>query len=382
MAHKVVSNIFRWSFLAIFFTGIFAPATQMIFGDRVLFSFTEKRTLATFPNVPDNLSQVQKFYSDLDKYLNDHFGFRDWFIYRYQSELRKRFNHTSKETSVIRGKDNWYYFTDSDLLLDFTGKKPLSDSDLDNWLTSYRGKKRWLAERDIRYLFVVPPNKQSVYPEFTAETLGKSQGKSRLQQLKSLLTESDNSTFIDLAPILIDKKDNGTMFYKSDTHWTSYGAYLAFQVIAEKIEDFFPDISFKKDFPFTPELTRVCDKKRANCGDLTRMLLDFESFKESFKISSGFLKCASLSPFDFQLSDVNQSADAPSFAKSCKHGQLKAIVFRDSFLVALEPYLSENFAQVLYLWKGYNQDNLEKLLQIFKPDIVIEEKVERNLFSE
>ena len=55
------------------------------------------------------------------------------------------------------------------------------------------------------------------------------------------------------------------------------------------------------------------------------------------------------------------------------------LVFRDSFFEALEPYFSENFKEVIYLWKDYDQKNIEELLAVFKPDIVIEERGERRL---
>ncbi len=73
------------------------------------------------------------------------------------------------------------------------------------------------------------------------------------------------------------------------------------------------------------------------------------------------------------------SAKDPYLAKACKSRRLKTIVFRDSFFEALEPYMTENFNEVIYLWKKYDQANVEELLRTFKPDIVIEERGERQL---
>jgi hypothetical protein len=47
----------------------------------------------------------------------------------------------------------------------------------------------------------------------------------------------------------------------------------------------------------------------------------------------------------------------------------------------MEPFLSENFKKVVYLWKEYDQKNIEEIMTSFKPDIVIEITVERFLFN-
>jgi hypothetical protein len=67
--------------------------------------------------------------------------------------------------------------------------------------------------------------------------------------------------------------------------------------------------------------------------------------------------------------------------RTCGKKNLRAVVFRDSFFVPLEPLLSENFREVIYLWKEFDQQNLEELLVHFKPDVVIEAVVERHVFD-
>ncbi|MFW2365992.1 MAG: hypothetical protein ACN4GW_06220, partial [Desulforhopalus sp.] len=90
MAAKILDTIFQKINITIFFVVIFAPCLWMIFDKNTVFSFTEKRMLATLPPLPGSFLQTQKFFSDLDNYLNDHFGFREWMVYRYQREIRKR----------------------------------------------------------------------------------------------------------------------------------------------------------------------------------------------------------------------------------------------------------------------------------------------------
>jgi len=380
MKHKVLSHIFQRILIVIFFIMISAPALRSISGDKAVFSFTEKRSLAAFPQLPNKVSQVQVYFSKLDDYLNDHFGFREWMVYRYQREIGKRFNDTAISTKVMKGLDNWYFFTGSDILEDFTGKNLLNRKELNNWILYYREKSKWLKSRGIRYLLAIPPNKTSVYSRHIGEPWIDNRGTARLTQIKNQFSDSDLSTLLDLAPPLTERaREDDTLYFKSDSHWTPYGAYFAYLKIAEKIESLFQDIHFKKDFTFTPTITRTCEKKQEHCGDLTQMLLDYDNFEESYKKFNAFPGCARSSPFDLQLSDLSVHEKESHSIKICPEATLKAVVFRDSFFETLEPYFSENFKKVIYLWKYYDQKNIEEILRVFKPDIVIEEKIERRL---
>ena len=44
------------------------------------------------------------------------------------------------------------------------------------------------------------------------------------------------------------------------------------------------------------------------------------------------------------------------------------------------PFLSEHFKQAIYIWNPYDQSAMDELVEQVKPDIVIEERGEGNLF--
>jgi len=54
----------------------------------------------------------------------------------------------------------------------------------------------------------------------------------------------------------------------------------------------------------------------------------------------------------------------------------RAVVFRDSFSMALVPFLSEEFGRAVYLWI---QDFEPSVIEREKPDLVIQEYTERLL---
>ncbi len=380
MREKRIRAIYCTFLILLFALLVSAPAIKMLSSERMVFSFSEKRSLSSLPPLPESFSQLDTYFSDIETYLDDHFGFRDFLIYRYQREVRKRFGTTGDENSAHQGIDNWFFFGQAEMLRDFAGRLKLPEDQMTRRLADYQAKKQWLEERGIKYLLVVSPDKQSVYPEFVMDSWQKVQGRSKLQQFIAAAREMRNNELLDLATLL-KKHKSEPLYYKSDTHWTSPGAFIAFLAIAEKLERLFPALSIRKAFPFTALQTRQCTTgKESRCGDLTRMLLDFEPFEESFRKLAPFDSCSEKFLLELPLTNMSAEARRLSFGVQCSQADLKAIVFRDSFFVGLEPFFSENVAQGVYLWKPYDQRNIEEISVLFKPDIVIEEVVERNLF--
>ena len=54
----------------------------------------------------------------------------------------------------------------------------------------------------------------------------------------------------------------------------------------------------------------------------------------------------------------------------------KVLIFRDSFTISMIPYISQTFGEVNYIW-SHDLNEYEKVINDYKPDIVIYESVER-----
>ncbi|MEA3254650.1 MAG: hypothetical protein U9Q22_02325, partial [Candidatus Altiarchaeota archaeon] len=72
----------------------------------------------------------------------------------------------------------------------------------------------------------------------------------------------------------------------------------------------------------------------------------------------------------------NPNPIRPFIAKSVNNPDLPtAVFFRDSFIIALIPFLSEHYNRSVYPWVRYNQT----IIEMESPDIVVTEIIERNL---
>ncbi len=366
--------------IALFCLCIGLPSVAMFYSKPRIWSETEKRVLAPPPNQPTSFSELVPFFSSLDNYLSDHFGFRDFFLHRYQRELKKRFGKSSMHPHVIEGLDGWYFYNHFDLFQDFLGQRALTEDQLRKWLDQQQKKQNWLKKHNIKYLYIVAPNKHSIYPNYLMKNSMELKGVSRYEQLSNYIEGKFPEYQINLHPILQSSRHTSPLYYKNDSHWNKLGAYLAFQAIFDRISQWFPEEKFITNFEFAEDQTGI-GGNTGEGGDLVRLIRQ-QQITETYPEIQNFPQCGSYTvDIPYPLSNVRQQAGTYSFTRSCPKRNLKAVIFRDSFFVPLEPFFSENFAETIYLWKGYDQQNIIELLEYLTPDIVIEEVVERHAFD-
>ncbi|EKD37410.1 MAG: AlgJ [uncultured bacterium] len=380
MAHSISVKKAANTLLVVLFLGfILLPPLGMLIGKQSVWSAAEKRSLSLLPHLPTALDEITTFFASLDDYLDDHFGFREFFIHRYQRELDKRFNMTSSSSRVIKGLDGWYFFNEFNLLQDFLGLIPLKKDQLETWLARQQEKQTWLQSQGIRYLYMAIPNKQTIYPRYVMDHALARKGTTRFEQLREYTGNRLPDHMIDLHRVLRPEAFAKPLYFKNDSHWNTFGAYVAFREIMARIAAWFPQEEFVTDFAFGPDKTGT-GGNTGNGGDLALMLMQ-RDLTETYPEVQPFTGCGPYAHVPYRLSNVIEGEGRDSFMRTCAQKNLRAVVFRDSFFVPLEPFLSENFREVLYLWKEYDQQNLEELLVHFKPDIVIEAVVERHVFD-
>jgi alginate O-acetyltransferase complex protein AlgJ len=373
--HPVVATLLVVFFVVV----IFAPPLKMLLSPTVPWSETEQRTLAKPPQFPSSLRGLSAFFAEVDRYCQDHFGFREFFIYRYFRELKKHFGKAGLDTKVLAGQEGWYFYSGQGEIRDFQGRRSLSEAKLAEWFAERDRRDAWLRSQGITYLLVVPPSKHSIYPEFLPKGAKATKGVSRYEQM--LAAAAHRGYLVDLHQPLREAKTTGELYYKKDTHWNLRGGFVSAQTIIAALQERFPEVTFSSDFTFGQERTIACRDSPESC-DLARMAMRQEEEEEAYAELKPFPSCVEADDLTiFKFSALSERFDRPSFARRCPKRELTALIFRDSFGVALEPFLSENFRSSVYLWKSYDQVNVEEMLRVNRPDVLIEAIVERDSFS-
>jgi alginate O-acetyltransferase complex protein AlgJ len=355
---------------ALFLAGIYVPVLKTLVSPRLDWSFSEKRKLAPMPRMSLNPQDLETFPAQFQNYYNDHFGFRERLI-RAHSRLMQNYFDKSPVQKVMFGESNWLFFTVEKNIEDFLGLDPFTEDELQKWKSNLESKRNWLARQGVRYLFVIGPNKQTVYPEFLPDYLAHNRGRSRLDQFLAYMAEHSDIDILDLRDALLQAKKQHQVYYRTDTHWNSRGGYAAYRAIMERLAQLFPD----KRLPAATDYLVKIENHRG--GDLAVMLGMAETMPEERPVFELQHPCAVKTKL--KLAAWNPDAPRPPFMTECRRAELRAVVFRDSFFEAVEPFFAEDFYRAAYLWTGYDQSLMNEVMPLIKPQVVIEEYGERRL---
>jgi len=90
----------------------------------------------------------------------------------------------------------------------------------------------------------------------------------------------------------------------------------------------------------------------------------------------------SLGNYSLRIEAINDEVRSPVTVQHNDSSLPRVLVFRDSFFSQVAPFLADHFECSRYYWKYWNSlTPIEEMLSITKPDIVIEEIVERRITS-
>lgn len=101
-------------------------------------------------------------------------------------------------------------------------------------------------------IYIIVPSPATVYTEHLPSYIKPTNGVRRIDQIMEALSET-NAKYINVLELFEKhKNDDLKLYWKLDTHWNDYGAYLVYNELFEMIDDQFPEASPRKfsDFNF------------------------------------------------------------------------------------------------------------------------------------
>jgi hypothetical protein len=358
------------SLIAIFIITIWLPVLGFLSWPEGDLSKQEKRRLAPKPELKMDLMNLNRFPKQFDAYYKDHFGFRDQLI-RWHNRFKLYFGVSPSER-IVAGKQGWLFYRGEGAIEDYRNVGPLSPQQLEEWLRLLEIKRNRLAKKEIHFLFVVPPNKHTIYSEYLPSVFNKVSNINRLDQLIRYIEEKSDMRILDLRPHLLQEKKYGRIYHVTDTHWNHRGAHVAHQAILNRLYEWFP----KEELGSRPELTY--SHKQGNGGDLALMLglSDILHEVRPIPIWKG-QRCAQKVPVD--LDSIKFKGGRAPFALACNRSKYRALIIHDSFGNALVPHIAESFNYSLFVQASPSAGDFDRLIDVVRPDVVIEIHVERVL---
>ena len=293
--------------------------------------------------------------------------------------------------SVVIGQHGWLYYRseaagDGGTISDFMGLYTPDLQTLQIWKQKLVDRRQALQARDIRYLAFVAPNPTSIYPENLPDEILKARGRTRMDGIAAVMPDE----VMDLRPTLIERKAVEGVYDRSDTHWNDLGAFTAYEVISTRLTSWFASIKplQRTDFAVrslprtgdvegligswvgTPQPSVYLDPLRpfaAYCADTHAPVLVPGGVRDPNQPRTGRNNWA---PRNW----IWTGSQCPS-ARFVQNSPAlpKAVIFHDSFMIALNPFLSQNFREVLYVRGFFDAATVDRE----KPDVVLQEVAER-----
>ena len=328
---------------------------------------TEKRKLAEAPKVPNSLETLNKWPKAFELYFGDRLGFRQILIGVWSS-LQYHLLGSSVSELVIVGEDGWLFYSEVWALEAYRRFKTLSDEELKDLGNSFALLNQWMECQNTKLLMVVAPNKSTIYPDKMPKRFNRNENQPVIDQIAET-ARSFGIAFVDVRDELKDARLQGEeVYYKTDTHWNSWGSYIAYKKITMQLSEWFPGITPIE----TNELSRALVSSHS--GDLAIMHGSYPMLSETtiaYSVDTERKLNVERKP-GRELPDPK--LDFHIFTERSDGSVV--IMFRDSFSDTLLPYIQNHFHTITSVWRSrIDPDLVEKE----RPQVVIVEVVERIL---
>ena len=302
-----------------------------------------------------------------NNYFNSIFGFRKFFI---QIKTYMTYIFKLNTNGITFGKDNYLYYN-------------LNYSNYNTPSTDNLSKIRKAYPQNIPIIYINYHVKQFIYP-----TQVPKYSNIKIMRNNKSITSINGVYHLDLTAYLqnyVKQNPNDLIYYKTDTHWNSYGGYLSYKKIIAFMNN-------KLHTNFKIPSHKTTNTKKDITNDLCHILYVYvQNLKDLCIKKSQFLhkevnilyKEGTISQrVKFNCIDdngINNNND-------CKHSFLitnsniktgTLLIFGSSFTslpqLGLADFLIHNVRNIYFIhnnWTTYNKDIYKNIVKEIKPDII------------
>lgn len=315
---------------------------------------TENKRMAEMPEIKEDGELNREYLSDLGTYFNDHFAFRNYLV-DADSRIQSGVFGESNVDTVLVGTDGWLYYTAT--LDNYLGQNRMSERTISNCTHNMKLFQDYVEAQGAEFVLAIPPNKNSLYGDNMPyyDSYRVSDG-SDMDIMSAKFAEA-GINYADLFTLLKEQSD--TMYLKRDSHWNNMGALLAYNCILDTA-------GIEHNNYETANFIR----KKDYTGDLNSMIYPVSSKPEWDMYLDD-------STWTYAYTTDTKSVEDSEIRTACDQADGKLLMYRDSFGNTLLPYMANAFGQ-----GSFSKNipyNISSDMETDKPDVVVVEKVERNI---
>ncbi len=328
-------------------------AVLFIAMDKKEFSENENRYLAEFPSVSLEKIKSGEYMSGLESYLADHFPFRDFFMGV----------KTKAEMSAGKREINGIYIAKDGYLIE-EYEKPENTERIGKILGSF-AKELEGQEVDVRLMLV--PTAVCIYEEKLPEY---APVRDQMETAEIIYGISGINP-VDCSKDLLAYKAKGELYYKTDHHWTTLGAYAGYtaycrekgmdavsleEMTAQTAAEDFRGTVYSKAGDYGREgdpitiYTNPADKltvEYMDTGETTESLYNLEYAEEKDKYSLFLDNLHSL------IEITNENADSGR----------ELVLIKDSYANSMVPFLVRHYKKIYVFDTRYYKQGVSEFIK-------------------
>lgn len=319
------------------------------------FSENENRILAQKPVFTVQGLFDGSYTKDIENYLSDQFAFRDEAIY-LKSVLERAWGKKAENGAYI-GKNGFLF--DSQSAFDETK------------MASVAKQIRKFARKNssVNMTFALVPNSSYIYAENLPTSLELESQKTQVASFYKMLKKDVN--VIDTFTPLMNAKEDYQVFYKTDHHWTTRGAFAVFSKIAKALK-----ISYKeKNYEFHTvsnsfEGTLKSKSIAQNVKDTVEVCYPKKSAGKYVLSISGVKDKRASCFFEEKLNEKNHyevffGGNYGRMTITTMAEDKVLLVIKDSFANCLIPMLTPYYSKIVVLDPRYMTEGISGIMKEF-----------------
>lgn len=337
-------------------------------------SNVENRYLAKFPSIVDenNNLNLTNFTNNFENYINDNIGFREqaskvntilhWYVFKM-----------SARPDTMIGEDKWLFYYTPDIIKDFQKKNIPTLNDLQKYYKSFKSLENYCNSAGAKNFYLMYlPDKKTIYPDKYNKYIIQNDGPSRSDIIIDYM-KKHNINIIAPFSELIEAKKNAIVYSPrlDNAHWNSYGSFIGYKTLMDKIYKDYPNIKNNNNFLYniSSSISRGLFNGVIPISELSYV---FEKNHKNHMVSSDLSWYDSLSMYNSSIKYryINENSYLP-----------KVLIIGDSYCGAgLVNFMAEYFSEITFIPNIIDMGILKEAMKSLEPNIVVYEIVER-MFS-
>ncbi len=345
----LMGTVFLVILMAVFIANIIIPDKKN--------SDEENRVLQQLPSFSVSAYKEGRFESKIEDYASDQFILRNGFI-----RLK-----TAADTALGGLESNGVYrCRDSYLMEDITvPTKDVKESNT-SALTAFKE-----ANPDLKMYFLLAPNAANILSDKLPIAVSTANQNKYMDDFFETV-ESLGITPIDVRDTFKEAKKDTQLYYRTDHHWTTDGAYLAFEQVNSVMElgnkVTYTDYAVKNDFRGT-----LASKSGFVNGmdDAIKIYLPAED-SEGYENSVIYYSDTKEKTTQFYQVDSLDTKDAYTVFGGSNHPMYTVrtpldtdrhlLLIKDSYANSMVPFLSQCFSEIVVVDPRYFYDNIQDII--------------------